>query len=135
MDVEFLHIGHHLWMLVVDGANVVGARPNGWWRHRGKAAANLCTGLLDAIDAGRLEPPVIVVLEGAARQGVEQRDQNGLRVVHAGRSGDDAITEVAAEVTAQGHAVTVVTADRELRGRLRQLGCDVVGPRWLLDRV
>ncbi len=43
-------------MLVVDAANVVGSRPNGWWRDRGRAAEHLCSGLVDAIHAGRLEP-------------------------------------------------------------------------------
>lgn len=122
-------------MLVVDAANVVGSRPNGWWRDRGKAAENLCSGLVDAINAGRLEPPVVVVLEGAARQGVGEREQNGLRVVHAPRSGDDTIAGLVAQPVADGQTVTVVTADRELRDRARRVGCDVVGPRWLLDRV
>jgi rRNA-processing protein FCF1 len=36
---------------------------------------------------------------------------------------------------AEQHIVTVVTADRELRRRVQQLGCEVVGPRWLLDRL
>jgi len=126
---------HHGRMLVVDAANVVGSRPNGWWRDRGKAAADLCSGLIDAINAGRLEPPVVVVLEGAARQGVGEREQHGLRVVHAPRSGDDTIADVVAEMVADGQTVTVVTADRELRDRARRVGSEVVGPRWLLDRV
>jgi hypothetical protein len=122
-------------MLVVDAANVVGSRPNGWWRDRGQAAANLCRGLIDAIDAGRLEAPVVVVLEGAARRGFDEGDEGGLRVVHAPGSGDDTITELVAEAAGDGQAVTVVTADRELRERARRLGGDVVGPKWLLDRV
>jgi predicted RNA-binding protein with PIN domain len=122
-------------MLVVDGANVVGSRPNGWWRDRGKAAKNLVAGLVDAIDSGRLVPPVIVVLEGAARQGVQEQESNGLRVVHADTGGDDAIVAVAAREVGIGHNVTVVTADRELRGRVQSVGSEVVGPRWLLDRV
>jgi rRNA-processing protein FCF1 len=92
-------------------------------------------GPVDAVNAGRLEPPVVVVLEGAARQGVEQRDEEGLRVVHAPRSGDDTIAEVATDAMVEGYAVMVVTDDRELQGRVRQVGCDVVGPRWLLDRM
>ena len=122
-------------MLVVDAANVVGSVPNGWWRDRPKAAANLCRGLADAIEAGRLAPPVVVVLEGVARQGVEESELNGLRVVHAPQSGDDAIAALAAHAAADGQTVTVVTADRELRDRTQKAGGDVVGPRWLLDRV
>jgi hypothetical protein len=122
-------------VLVVDAANVVGSRPNGWWRDRGKAAANLCDALVDAIDAGRLNAPIVVILEGAARQGADEGDRNGLQVVHAPRSGDDTIAAVASGAAADGRTVTVVTADRELRDRAQQAGCDVVGPHWLLDHL
>jgi YacP-like NYN domain-containing protein len=120
-------------MLVVDAANVVGSRPNGWWRDRAGAAQNLCRGLTEAIGADRLEAPVVVVLEGAARRGVEEGEANGVRVVHAPRSGDDTIAELAADAAANEATVTVITADRELRDRVRQVGADVLGPRWLLD--
>ena len=122
-------------MLVVDAANVVGSRPDGWWKDRAGAAEKLCTGLADAIATGQLEPPVVVVLEGAARRGVAEGEQNGLRIAHAPREGDDAIVDVASEAVADGHTVTVVTADRELRDRVQETGAEVVGPRWLLDRI
>lgn len=122
-------------MLVVDAANVVGSRPNGWWRDRAKAAADLCEELTDAISAGQLTAPVVVVLEGAARQGVAAGEQLGLRVVHAAASGDDSIVSLATDAVADHHAVTVVTADRGLRDRVQDAGCEVVGPRWLFDRA
>jgi hypothetical protein len=122
-------------MLVVDAANVVGSRPDGWWRDRGKAARNLCTGLIEAVTAGRLDAPVVVVLEGAARRGVDEHEESGVRIVHASGSGDDAIASLAAETVTDDQTVTVVTADRELRDRARQAGSEVVGPRWLLDRL
>ena len=122
-------------MLVVDVANVVGSRPNGWWRDRGTAARNLCDALLDAIEAGRLESPVVVVLEGAARQGVEESERNGFRVVHALAAGDDAIVEVAEHQGQNDQPLTVVTADRELRTRAQAVGADVVGPGWLWERI
>ena len=123
-------------LVVVDAANVVGSRPNGWWRDRGKAAAELCSSLAAAIGAGRLESPVVVVLEGAARQGAAEGETDGLRVVHAAGSGDDSIAALVAQLAADGRQpVTVVTADRELRERVAQAGGEVVGPRWLLDRV
>jgi hypothetical protein len=122
-------------MLVVDAANVVGSRPNGWWRDRGKAAADLCRALADAIETGGLTSPVVVVLEGAARQGVVEGESGGLRIVHASRSGDDAIATLVTDATTAGATVTVVTADRELRDRTAQVGAEAVGPRWLLDRI
>jgi hypothetical protein len=122
-------------VLVVDAANVVGSRPNGWWRDRAKAAADLCGNLAGAVASDRLTPPVVVVLEGQARRGVSEGDDNGVRVVHATGSGDDAIVDLAAEAAATGDTVTVVTADRGLRDRAQRAGCEVVGPRWLLDRI
>ncbi|ETA03309.1 hypothetical protein ThrDRAFT_01656 [Frankia casuarinae] len=67
---------------VVDGANVIGSRPDGWWRDRPGAAGRL----VDAISAritrpgthprpsSRPEWPerIVVVLEGAARAGVPE---------------------------------------------------------------
>lgn len=120
-------------MIVVDAANVMGARPDGWWKDRAKAAATLCGQITAAVDAGRLSPPVTVVVEGAARAGVPKRGEGGVRIVHAGGSGDDAIVSVAEAAADAGESVTVVTADRELRGRVEAVGGDAVGPRWLLD--
>jgi len=122
-------------MLVVDAANVVGSRPDGWWRDRAAAARDLCARVRAAIEDGRLESPVVVVLEGAARGGVDEADRDGLRVVHAARSGDDTIAALVAQRTANGGAATVVTADRDLRDRSERAGGQTVGPRWLLSRL
>lgn len=122
-------------VLVIDAANVVGSRPNGWWRDRAKAAADLCAAVRAAVDAGRLESPVVVVLEGAARQGSGEHDVAGLRVVHAAGSGDDAIVDLVQGASGDDQGSTVVTADRELRARVTAVGADVCGPRWLLDRI
>ena len=104
-------------LLVVDAANVVGSVPDGWWRDRAGAAERL----RDAL-RGRDEE-VVLVVEGKARNvsGVE-----GVRVVAASGSGDDAIVEVVR--AAAGRAVTVVTADRALRQRVMALGAEVAGP-------
>ena len=119
-------------VLVVDGANVVGSRPDGWWRDRAGAAQRLHRQLAEA------ELPadeVVLVLEGAARRGVQAGDGAGVRTVHAAGSGDDAIVgEVEAEVL-RGHEVTVVTADRELQARAEAVGGAVARPSWLLQRL
>jgi rRNA-processing protein FCF1 len=122
-------------MLVVDAANVVGSRPDGWWRDRAGAAARLVQSITDSVSSEQLTTPITIVLEGAARRGVEEREADGVRVVHARREGDDTIAEIAAAAAATGHRVTVVTADRELSERARESGCEVVGPRWLLERL
>jgi predicted RNA-binding protein with PIN domain len=122
-------------LLVVDAANVVGARPDGWWRDRAGAVRRLLTALSLAFAGG--EEDVVVVLEGAARKGADPGSFDGLRVVHASGSGDDAIVDLVATMTASDGArpVTVVTADRGLRARVAALGAQTIGPRELWQRL
>jgi hypothetical protein len=126
-------------MLIVDGANVVGSRPDGWWRDRAGAARRLHGRIVAAIDGGALDTAVILVLEGAARRGVDATERpttaRTVGVMHAPGSGDDAIVELVSALADTATPMTVVTADRELRGRVEKFGADVVGPGWLLDRL
>ncbi|MFI9052222.1 NTP pyrophosphohydrolase [Streptomyces sp. NPDC053427] len=117
-------------LVVVDGANVVGSVPDGWWRDRRGAAERLRDALpryvADGLP-GLVAPPLemVLVVEGAAR-GVASVE--GVRVESADGSGDDRIVAlVAAEGT--GRDCLVVTADRALRGRVEALGARVTGPR------
>jgi hypothetical protein len=115
--------------LVVDGANVVGSRPDGWWRDRAGAAGRLAVQLAEALDAGRLDADeVYLVLEGAARSAAVP-DHEHLHVVLAPADGDSAIVELTAALDGD---VTVVTADRGLRDRL---AVPAVGPGTLLSRL
>ncbi len=123
-------------VLVVDGANVVGSRPDGWWRDRAGAAARLHARLAAAHAAGRLgSGAVVLVLEGRARSGVAAGEAVGIDVVHAPGEGDDEVVLRAAAAVGDGAASTVVTADRALSARVEQVGATVVRPRWLLDRL
>lgn len=117
-------------VLVVDAANVVGSRPDGWWRDRPGAATRLHAALVAARTG-----EVVLVLEGRARAGVPEQDGDAVRVVHAEGSGDDRVVEEAAALVEGGRPVTVVTADRGLVERVTALGAEVVGPRTLLDRL
>ena len=123
-------------VLLVDVANVVGARPDGWWRDRVGATARLL-GRLARLPGAELSGPdaaplrcreVVAVVEGPARDVAEP---DGVLVVRARRSGDDAVVDRARELTDAGTAVLVVTADRGLRARL-PTGAPVLGPGWLL---
>jgi hypothetical protein len=120
-------------MLLIDAANVIGSRPTGWWRDRAGAARTFVAQVRIAAVAGQIDQPVVVVLEGRSRQGAPGGEADGVTVVHAEGSGDDALVEVVAE--ASDEAVTLVTADRELRRRAEELGAEVVGPSWLLGRL
>ncbi|MET8545860.1 NTP pyrophosphohydrolase [Kitasatospora sp. NPDC004799] len=119
-------------LLVVDGANVVGSVPDGWWRDRRGAAERLRDALVPLAARGLPELPwpveVVLVVEGAAR-GVAGLPE--VRVVEASGSGDDRIVELVGAARAEhpGRACLVATADRELRARVGALGAAVTGPR------
>lgn len=127
-------------VIVVDAANVVGSRPDGWWRDRAGAARKLLLKLASLQERLQETTDVVVILEGAARaavSGPDAPDVGTLRVVLADGSGDDTITAVTAETAARDDnpAITVVTADRGLRQRIEPTGATAVGPRWLLAQL
>ncbi|MER5576831.1 NTP pyrophosphohydrolase [Streptomyces massasporeus] len=112
-------------LVVVDAANVVGSVPDGWWRDRRGAAERLRDRLAaEGVPAVSGPVEIVLVVEGAAR-GVESVP--GVQVSSAAGSGDDHIVEVVA--SAGDRPVLVITADRELRRRVAELGADVAGPR------
>ncbi|MEU7382065.1 MULTISPECIES: NTP pyrophosphohydrolase [unclassified Streptomyces] len=115
-------------LLIVDGANVVGSVPDGWWRDRRAAAERLRDRLAGYVEEGVPGVPgpleIVLVLEGAAR-GVPSVP--GVRVEEAPGSGDDHIARLAAATADRSRVV--VTADRELRRRVTATGAATVGPR------
>ena len=130
--------------VVVDAANVVGSVPDGWWHDRPAAARRLIARIgrlvADGIPAALLDlpehtwfPEWVVVVEGQARaagDGVE-----GVEIVRAPASGDDAIVAETERLVAADRTVTVVTSDRELARRVTDAGATVRGTRWLLDQL
>lgn len=117
--------------LLLDTANVLGSRPDGWWRDRAGATGRLLADLaatlprtIELPDGGfGWLPRVEAVLEGQAAEveGVHAR----VPVHVAAGSGDDALALLAggvsgaATLTGIADGVTaVVTADRGLRDRL-----------------
>jgi hypothetical protein len=116
-------------LVIVDGANVVGSVPDGWWRDRPAAAARLRDRLAAVLAEGLPDLPgpveVALVVEGKARD--IPQTTNGVRVERAPASGDDKITDLV-RVEAQTRRTVVVTADRGLRARVVPLGAEVRGP-------
>ncbi|HLK02107.1 MAG TPA: hypothetical protein VKU39_19670 [Streptosporangiaceae bacterium] len=136
-------------IVVVDAANVMGSRPDGWWRDRAGAGARLYGDLVRVADlaVGDEVAAYVLVLEGAARRAAVPAAVTALSsedavavgpgsvgVLLADGSGDDAIVAVVAVARRLDGNCMVVTADRELRRRCAGLGATVAGPGWLLAR-
>jgi 8-oxo-dGTP pyrophosphatase MutT (NUDIX family) len=137
--------------VVVDVANVMGSRPDGWWRDRPSAAARVVAGCQRLADAGvaaaalpsgladgalsHVWPRLTLVVEGAARavHAPAGAREPQVRVIGARGSGDDTIVRLLRDGQPSGSRTLVVTADRELRRRCTAAGAQVVGPSWLLS--
>jgi hypothetical protein len=113
-------------VLIIDAANVVGSRPDGWWRDRRGAGERLRDELGTLAERGLPDVPgpfrVVMVVEGQVR-GIDSIPT--VEIVSAPGSGDDQIADLVADGSAQ---FWVVTADRELRRRVQELGARVLGP-------
>jgi predicted RNA-binding protein with PIN domain len=122
--------------LVVDGMNVIGTRPDGWWRDRAGATRRLLT-RLQALRRVTGEP-VTLVLDGRPLPDVPEGDHDDVQVLYARRGGrdaaDDRLVEFVRDLDDTGDVtdVTVVTSDRGLRARAHELGATVVGAASLL---
>ncbi len=119
-------------ILVVDAANVVGSRPDGWWKDRAGAARRLHEGLLVA------DTPydVVVLVARGCREG---RRPGGPRRPRPHRARPEGRRRhhrrAGAGRRRPRRPVTVVTADRMLQARVRGLGALALGPSWLLDQL
>jgi ADP-ribose pyrophosphatase YjhB (NUDIX family) len=151
--------------IIVDAANVMGSRPDGWWRDRAGAARRLRDQLAGLAAAGipalppqaaaaaldRWFPRVVLVVEGAASPvaasgGSGPRDQPGAASAgRAGGAGPGEVLVVAAPGSGDDLIASlagtepgrrlVITADRELRARCEAAGAAVAGPGWLLGQL
>jgi hypothetical protein len=134
--------------VIVDGANVVGSRPDGWWRDREGAARRLAgritaalttdrAGLAEAFGHPGAEPHVHLVLEGAAAQVEDLPTHPRLTIVRARADGDSTIAALAADLATDGSGgtIVVVTADRALRERVHASGAATTGPGTLLNAL
>lgn len=103
--------------------NVIGTRPDGWWKDRHRAMLVL----VDRLDrwASAEGGDVTVVFERPPSSAI---GSSVIKVAHAPRAGansaDDEIVRLV-EADARPHEIRVVTSDRALTDRVRTLGASV----------
>jgi predicted RNA-binding protein with PIN domain len=116
---------------IVDGMNVIGSRPDGWWKDRGRAMAALVERLDrwasvrgDEVTVVFERPTVItssvIEIAHAPKAAANSADEEIVRLVHADAHPDD---------------IRVVTSDRTLADRVRSLGASVVPAESFRDLV
>jgi len=110
---------------MIDASNVIGARPDGWWRDREGAARRLLEDLRRFAESGE---DVTVVLDAAPREWAGRED--GLEVVIAPRPSRDAADDEIARLLGADPdpgSIRVVTSDGALAARARERGAQVEG--------
>jgi predicted RNA-binding protein with PIN domain len=108
---------------IVDAMNVIGSRPDGWWKDRRQAIVRLVERLdrWAAVEGDRvtvvlekpMSPPinsVVVEIAQAPKAAADSADDEIVRLVRNARRPQDII---------------VVTSDRKLADRLRGIGASV----------
>ncbi len=108
---------------LVDGMNVLGSRPDGWWRDRERAMRELAGAIAElAAEGGE---PITVVFDGRAPR--QPLDAPGVEVEFAPggpNAADDRIVAMVADDD-DPSSLRVVTSDRALVNRVRARGASV----------
>ena len=121
---------------LIDASNVIGSRPDGWWRDRDGATRRLIEALREFAAGGE---QVTVVLDAGPPEWAGS--EGDLEVAIAPRRGRDAADdEIARRLDADPDpgSVRVVTSDAALAARARERGARVEGAgafRRRLDRL
>ena len=114
-------------LVLVDGNNVMGSRPDGWWRDRRGAMQRLVDEV--ATHAAGAGGEWTIVFDGRPRR-ITVPPEADLRICYSERRGtnaaDDLIVDIAADSTPL-RSVLVYTSDRDLRARVLALGASVKG--------
>jgi hypothetical protein len=110
--------------LFVDAMNVIGSRPDGWWRDRHAAMERLVAQLEDLAAGG---DEITVFFERQPEPAIESES---VEVAHApvaipNAADDEIVRRLAVEPSAT--EITVVTSDRRLAARARAIGARVEG--------
>ncbi|MCV7007059.1 NYN domain-containing protein [Mycobacterium gordonae] len=118
---------------IVDGMNVIGSRPDGWWKDRQRAMVTLT----DRLDqwAHAQQEAVTVVFERPPSTPIRS---SLVEVAYAPRaaanSADDEIVGLVQAYARPGE-IRVVTSDRALAERVRSLGASVIRAEGFRDLI
>ena len=121
--------------VLVDGNNVMGSRPDGWWRNRAEAAGRL---VAELAPLARSRGGTWTIVFDGPEPVAATADQVSLSVVYTGhrrRDGaDDCIVELVGALPDPSTAL-LYTSDSALRARVHALGAEVAGARVLLNEI
>jgi predicted RNA-binding protein with PIN domain len=113
--------------LVVDGMNVLGSRPDGWWRNR-EAAMGKLTARLAAMSR-RDGVEIVVAFDGEERESVRSAGRDDVEVRFAPGGPDAADREIVRLLRADPDpgSILVITSDRRLRASVKAAGARGAG--------
>ena len=112
--------------LIVDGMNVIGSRPTGWWRDRRGAMSELAEKL--ARLSAETGDEIAVVLDSKPFD--LPAGTGGIDVRFAPGPGPDAADDVIVDMVAadsEPSTLAVATSDKRLASRVRMLGAETIG--------
>jgi predicted RNA-binding protein with PIN domain len=121
---------------IVDAMNVIGSRPDGWWKNRRGAILRL----IDQLErwTPTQEHPVTMVLERPMSPPI---DSSVIKIAHAPWAAANSADDEIVRLVQADHApqeLTVVTSDSVLAERVRSAGASVYPAakfRTLIDPV
>ncbi len=118
---------------LVDGNNVMGSRPDGWWNDRPAAMERLTQEIAEW--CWTHEDEVTLVFDGRTVLDVADMSGGNLQVQFSARTGRNAADDVIVELAAQiDSPITVITADKGLIARLDE-AARTEGPGSFLTRI
>lgn len=119
--------------LIIDGYNLIGASPEFQQAEaRGEGRKALITAL--RLYRKHKHHKITLVFDGGISPAGERTSQEGIPVLFSGseKSADDVVASLARKL---GAGATVITSDRELAGRCRAAGAEVIDSPTFADRL
>jgi predicted RNA-binding protein with PIN domain len=117
---------------IVDGMNVIGSRPDGWWRDRKAAMKRLSESL--AAFAAETGEPLTVVFDGGPFDLSAPPAEIEFASARGRNAADDDIARMVQQ-DAEPQSITVVTSDRDLAERVKAAGASVLGASQFRRRL